>query len=129
MKQLRVQDPESFRMMQREAMVYGLADHEPDFVDLKRIIPPFFNFEDDSKLSSWDWSMVRILCSLTSSGNSFPSSLVKVSVMLWRFSIIGSDADYAPPLLSLSLRGKSLESSPRITTGHSCAGWEQDRCA
>jgi serine/threonine protein kinase len=49
-KQLRVQDPESFRMMQREAMIYGLANHEPDFVDLKRIIPPFFNYEDDSKI-------------------------------------------------------------------------------
>lgn len=49
-KQLRVQDPESFRMMQREAMVYRLANHEPDFVDLKRIIPPFFNFEDGSKI-------------------------------------------------------------------------------
>jgi hypothetical protein len=49
-KQLRVQDPESFRMMQREAMVYELANHDPDFVDLKRIIPPFFDFEDDSKI-------------------------------------------------------------------------------
>lgn len=49
-KQLRVQDPESFRMMQREATIYQLANYEPDFADLKRIIPPFFNFEDHSKI-------------------------------------------------------------------------------
>jgi hypothetical protein len=49
-KQLRVQDPESFRMMQREAAIYRLAQQDSDFEALKKLMPQFFHFDTDSKV-------------------------------------------------------------------------------
>jgi hypothetical protein len=50
LKQLRVQDPESFRMMQREAAIYRLAQHDSDFEVLRELTPQFFHFDKDSKV-------------------------------------------------------------------------------
>jgi hypothetical protein len=49
-KQLRVQDPESFRMMQREAAIYRLAQNDSDFEALKKLTPQFFDFDANSKV-------------------------------------------------------------------------------
>jgi hypothetical protein len=49
-KQLRVQDPESFRMMQREAAIYRMAQHDSDFEVLTKLTPHFFRFDTDSKV-------------------------------------------------------------------------------
>lgn len=49
-KQLRVQDPESFRMMQREAAIYRLARHNSDFEVLTELTPQLLHFDADSKV-------------------------------------------------------------------------------
>jgi hypothetical protein len=108
-KQLRVQGQESFRMMQREATIYRLAQHDSDFEVLMELTPRFFRFDTDSKV---------IILGLVNG-----QSLMQSQQRLQKFAAeFGLGLGYALAVLHLRVGRRMSASPPRNIFGGEAPG-------